>query len=86
MAIISLVEDSLSPTIQSPHLELSIAVAQLAVELLAQSPRGSRTKYQSQVQKLLNSAGTILTKKDLNGNDKEGLEEVVSGLSDLELR
>lgn len=83
MAIITLVEGSLSPTTQSPRLELSIAVAQLAVELLAQSPRGSRKRYQSQVRKLLNAAETLLMKEDLNGNDREGLNEVVSGLSGL---
>jgi len=85
MAIITLAEESLSPTTQSPRLELSIAVAQLAVELLAQSPRGSRKRYQGQVRKLLKTAETLLTKEDLNGNDKEGLDEVVSALSDLRL-
>lgn len=83
MAIISLVEDSLNLTVQSPHLELSIAIAQLAVELLDQSPRGSRRKYHNQAQKLLNTAKTLLTKEHLNENDKEGLDEVVSGLSGL---
>jgi hypothetical protein len=85
MAIITLAEEFLSPTTQSPRLELSIAVAQLAVELLAQSPRGSRKRYQGQVRKLLNAAETLFTKEDLNGNDKEGLDEVVSGLSGLRL-
>lgn len=85
MAIVALVEDSLSPTTQSLRLELSIAVAQLAVELLARSPRGSRKRYRIQVQKLQSTAKILLTKGDLNGNDKAGLEEVVSGLSDLAL-
>ncbi len=85
MAIVTLVEEYLSPTTQSPRLELSIAVAQLAVELLARSPPGSRKRYRSQVQKLLSTAGTLLNRKDLNGNDKEGLDEVLSGLSDLGL-
>ncbi len=83
--MVTLVDEFLSPTTQSPRLELSIAVAQLAVELLARSSRGSRKRYRSHVQKLLNTAGTLLNRQDLNGNDKEGLDEVVSGLSELGL-
>jgi len=85
MPLITLAKDHLTATTKSSALELPIAVAQLAVELLAQSPRGPRKRYQSQAQMLLETAETLLTKEDLGGDDRDGLEEVVNGLSALEL-
>lgn len=60
-------------------------MAQLAIELLTQLPRGPRKRYSSQAKQLLARAKSLLESGGLDGGDREGLEEVVDGLLGLEL-
>lgn len=66
-------------------LDLRIAVAQLAVELLVRAPRGLRKRYVTAINSLLEWSRDMLGKEWVESEDKEGLEEVLQGLEDLRL-
>lgn len=86
MSILTLATTSLS-SVQKPSLELPIAVAQLAVELLARAPRGMRERYSQQRQDLLRVVTMLNIDDSLKTDEgiRDGLEEVVDGLIDLDL-
>jgi hypothetical protein len=72
-----------SPSREAGALDLRIAVAQLAVELLARAPRGVRRKYLAVAQALSRIIQAMRNDNSIAGEAKEGLEEIVSGLDEL---
>jgi hypothetical protein len=64
-------------------LDLKIAVAQLAVELLVRAPRGIRRKNLAATEELLRIARTMMNEDRIIGESREGLEEVMMGLEEL---
>lgn len=83
MSPIKLASKSLTPTSHVSALELPIAVAQLAIELLIRVPRNVRKEYKSHAQGLLETSERLLMESDLREDDRDGLMEVVEGLSGL---
>lgn len=75
------------PSPNSTHdvttLDLRIAVAQLAVELLVQAPRGVRRKNLASAARLLRIMRAMRNDNSVAGETRDGLEEVVSGLEEL---
>lgn len=71
------------PAHEAKALDLRIAVAQLAVELLVRAPRGVRRKNLASAKRLLRSMKGIRNDASIAGEAREGLEEVVSGLEEL---
>lgn len=65
-------------------LDLRIAVAQLAVELLVKAPRGVRRRYMPAAEEMLDFSRRVL-KSGVGGDAREGLEEVVLGLEGLDV-
>lgn len=66
-----------------PTLDLSIAIAQLAVELLVRAPRGVRRKNLASAARLQKIMRDMGNNKNIMGDVKTGLEEVVMGLQEL---
>lgn len=64
-------------------LDLRIAVAQLAVELLVRAPRGVRRKSLVSAARLQKIMKVMRNNNSIVGEVREGLEEVVSGLQEL---
>lgn len=64
-------------------LDLKIAVAQLAVELLVRAPRGVRRKNLGSAARLQKIMRTMANDKSIVGELRQGLEEVVIGLQEL---
>ena len=68
---------------RSTALEFRTAVAQLAVELLTQAPRGVRKRYAARARQLAKHAQANLRERLLAVDAKEALEEVLVGLQSL---
>ena len=83
MNVVALAADSLTSA-----LELPIAVAQLAVELLTRSTRGGRRRFSNDGIRLLDHAKVLLAKDAglMDDGCREGLEEVVEGLESLDMK
>lgn len=71
------------PAHEARSLDLRIAVAQLAVELLVRAPRGIRRKNLAAARRLLRIMRGMRNDASIAGEASEGLEEVVSGLAEL---
>ena len=70
--------------LESGDLDLKIAVAQLAVEVLVKSPRAIRCRLTSVAEELLRFAKSITAKDaNLDHNTRDGLDEIVTALSEL---
>ncbi|KAL6716933.1 hypothetical protein ACLMJK_004845 [Lecanora helva] len=82
---VSLAQKHLTSTTPVSALELPIAISQLAVELLTRAPRGLRGEYRTPTEEILRSAQSLMKKRDVKAEDREGLEEVVEGLASLDL-
>ena len=66
------------------RVEFSLALVQLALELLRQAPRGVRRKYGREEKQLLEKSRAITRSERAVSEDmKEGFEEVIQGLEEL---
>jgi hypothetical protein len=72
-----------NPSRGAGTLELRIAVAQLAVELLVRAPTGVRRKYLAAAHGLSRIIQAMRNDDSIAGEAREGLEEIVSGLDEL---
>ena len=84
MTVVVLASNSLDkPAEQTAALELAVAAGQLAVELLVRVPKNVRRRNQNSAVELLSRAETLLRRESIQGDTKDGLEEIVQGLEDL---
>ena len=95
MDLVELAADSSSSSLPNPHpthdvpvstLDLRIAIAQLAVELLVRAPRGVRRKNLASAARLQRVMRDMGNNNNIMGDVKVGLEEVVMGLQELGIR
>ena len=79
---VTLTQKYLIRSTPAPALELPIAVAQLATELLHRAPRGVQKRYSSAMRDVRSAISDWLENRIdvLNDDDREGLEEVFQGL------
>lgn len=71
------------PTHDPETLDLRIAVAQLAVELLSRAPRGVRRRNLASAKRLLSGMKGLRSDENVLGEAREGVDEVVAGLEEL---
>ena len=86
MSIVALAHQSIVKTTERTHLELGIAICQLAIELLVRAPRNVRHRRKDVVIELRKHAkGLLADVRRVDGGIRDGLEEVVQGLDSLNL-
>ena len=84
MPMVELACQSVAHAPDETDLELSVAISQLAVELMVRAPRSIRNRRRDAVVDLQKHADALLAKRDgLSGGVRDGLEEVVQGLDGL---
>ncbi|MCJ1460668.1 hypothetical protein MMC28_011050 [Mycoblastus sanguinarius] len=85
MPMVGLAHDMLDSSAHEAKLDLGVAIAQLAVELLVRAPRNVRKRNKATAIDLIGRAEALLTEESIQGGIREGLEEIVQGLDDLGL-
>ena len=84
MSLVELARQSIVHAPSTPHLELGVAISQLAVELMVRAPRNIRNRKREAVVELREHAEALLAKRDgVSGGVRDGMEEVVQGLDSL---
>ena len=84
LPIVEFASQSVVHAPDSTNVGVGVATCQLAVELLVRAPRGIRNRRRDAVVELRRYAAELLTKEGIvNGEVRDGLEEVIQGLDSL---